>query len=188
MSEDDANHYVARCRGLPWSTIVDEVVNFFADIELLNGSESVHLTTTREGRPSGEAYIECANEEALEKALKMDKKHMGKRYIEVFQSKFSEMEWVIKRSKSEDTGSKTEGTLFEDNVVRLRGLPFDSAKSDIVKFFDGMEITNNGILMTTDYQGRSSGEAYVQFSSKGDADKALEKNKQSIGHRLVGGA
>ena len=55
----------------------------------------------------------------------------------VFQSKFSEMEWVIKRSKSEDTGSKTEGTLFEDNVVRLRGLPFDSAKSDIVKFFDG---------------------------------------------------
>ena len=82
MSEDDANHYVARCRGLPWSTIVDEVVNFFADIELLNGSESVHLTTTREGRPSGEAYIECANEEALEKALKMDKKHMGKRYIE----------------------------------------------------------------------------------------------------------
>ena len=49
----------------------------------------------------------------------------------------------------------------------------------------GMEITNNGILMTSDYQGRSSGEAYVQFSSKGDAEKALEKNKQSIGHRLV---
>ena len=49
----------------------------------------------------------------------------------------------------------------------------------------GMEITNNGILMTSDYQGRSSGEAYVQFSSKNDAERALEKNKQSIGHRLV---
>ena len=49
----------------------------------------------------------------------------------------------------------------------------------------GMEITNNGILMTSDYQGRSSGEAYVQFSSKQDGEKALEKNKQSIGHRLV---
>ena len=48
-----------------------------------------------------------------------------------------------------------------------------------------MEITNNGILMTSDYQGRSSGEAYVQFSSKNDAERALEKNKQSIGHRLV---
>ena len=50
----------------------------------------------------------------------------------------------------------------------------------------GMDITNNGILMTSDYQGRSSGEAYVQFSSKDDAEKALEKNKQCIGHRLVG--
>lgn len=49
----------------------------------------------------------------------------------------------------------------------------------------GMEITNNGILMTSDYQGRSSGEAYVQFSSKESGEKALEKNKQSIGHRLV---
>ena len=48
-----------------------------------------------------------------------------------------------------------------------------------------MEITNNGILMTSDYQGRSSGEAYVQFSSKNDAERALEKNKQCIGHRLV---
>merc|ERR1719414_500983 len=51
--------------------------------------------------------------------------------------------------------------------------------------FLGMEITNNGILMTTDYQGRSSGEAYVQFASKSDAERALEKNKQSIGHRWV---
>ena len=46
-----------------------------------------------------------------------------------------------------------------------------------------MEITPNGILMTTDYQGRSSGEAFVQFRNKGFAERALEKNKESIGHR-----
>jgi len=186
MSEaEDANHFVIRCRGLPWSTTKDEVVNFFSDCTFKDGNESVHLTLTREGRPSGEAYIEVSTEEDSDKALEKDKAHMGKRYIEVFKSKFSEMEWVVKRSGKGEEGGEKGGSLFEDSVVRLRGLPFDSTKVDIEKFFEGMEVTNNGILMTSDYQGRSSGEAYVQFASKGDAEKALEKNKQSIGHRLV---
>ena len=47
----------------------------------------------------------------------------------------------------------------------------------------GLEITPNGILTTTDYQGRSTGEAFVQFKNKGFAERALEKNKESIGHR-----
>ena len=37
--------------------------------------------------------------------------------------------------------------------------------------------------MTTDFQGRSSGEAFVQFSNKDDAERALDKNRQNIGHR-----
>ncbi len=40
------------------------------------------MTMTREGRPSGEAYMEMASEEDVEKALKKDRKNMGKRYVE----------------------------------------------------------------------------------------------------------
>ena len=46
------------------------------------GAESIHMTMTREGRPSGEAYMEMATEEDVEKALKKDRKNMGKRYVE----------------------------------------------------------------------------------------------------------
>merc|ERR1719225_2607142 len=183
MTDSDSEKFVIRCRGLPWSTTVDEIVNFFDECSFKNGKESAHLTLTREGRPSGEAYIEMASQEDLDKALEKDKAHMGKRYIEVFKSKYSEMEWVVNRSgKGEAEGS---GPGANDNCVRLRGLPFDCTKSDVSKFFDGLEITNNGILLTTDYQGRSSGEAYVQFASKDHAERALEKNKQSIGHRYI---
>jgi len=183
MTDSDSEKFVIRCRGLPWSTTVDEIVNFFDECSFKNGKESAHLTLTREGRPSGEAYIEMASQEDLDKALEKDKQHMGKRYIEVFKSKYSEMEWVVNRSgKGEAEGS---GPGANDNCVRLRGLPFDCTKSDVTKFFDGLEITNNGILLTTDYQGRSSGEAYVQFASKDHAEGALEKNKQSIGHRYI---
>jgi heterogeneous nuclear ribonucleoprotein F/H len=47
----------------------------------------------------------------------------------------------------------------------------------------GMEIVPNGISLPTDFQGRSTGEAYVQFINKEVAEKALLKHKEKIGHR-----
>lgn len=47
----------------------------------------------------------------------------------------------------------------------------------------GLEIVPNGISIPTDYMGRSSGEAYVQFENKEMAEKAMEKHKEKIGHR-----
>jgi heterogeneous nuclear ribonucleoprotein F/H len=46
-----------------------------------------------------------------------------------------------------------------------------------------LEIVPNGITLPTDYQGRSTGEAYVQFVNKDVAERALEKHKEKIGHR-----
>jgi len=40
------------------------------------------MTMSREGRPSGEAYIEMMSQEDVEKACKKDRDHIGHRYIE----------------------------------------------------------------------------------------------------------
>lgn len=40
------------------------------------------MTMSREGRPSGEAYVEMETDEDIEKACKKDRDHMGHRYIE----------------------------------------------------------------------------------------------------------
>jgi heterogeneous nuclear ribonucleoprotein F/H len=47
-----------------------------------NGRAGVHITMSREGRPSGEAFIELESTEDVEQAMKKDKQHMGHRYIE----------------------------------------------------------------------------------------------------------
>ena len=44
--------------------------------------DDIHIVLSREGRPSGEAFVELASEEDLEEAVKCDRKHIGKRYVE----------------------------------------------------------------------------------------------------------
>ena len=51
-------------------------------VNVVDGQNGIHFTYVRDGRPSGEAYIELESEEDVEKALVKDKHHMGKRYIE----------------------------------------------------------------------------------------------------------
>ena len=54
----------------------------FAGCDIVDGKDGINFTSTRDGRPSGEAYIELVSEKDLELALSKDKNHMGKRYIE----------------------------------------------------------------------------------------------------------
>ncbi|XP_011308354.1 heterogeneous nuclear ribonucleoprotein H [Fopius arisanus] len=177
--EHDDEGCVVKLRGLPWSTTVDEILKFFSDCRICHGKAGIHMTMSREGRPSGEAYIEMESEEDIEKACKRDRDHMGHRYIEVFKAKRGEMEWVVKRS-----GLNLENVM-DDGCVRLRGLPFGCSKEEIAQFFSGLEILPNGISLPTDFTGRSTGEAYVQFVNKDVAERALQKHKEKIGHRYI---
>ncbi|XP_038677532.1 heterogeneous nuclear ribonucleoprotein H3 isoform X3 [Scyliorhinus canicula] len=149
------------------------------ECEIPNGVSGVQFTTSKEGRPSGEAYVHLGNAEDFKKALAKDRKYMGHRYIEVFKSNGSEMDWVLKHNSTSQPDTSNDGT------VRLRGLPFGCSKEEIVQFFTGLEIVPNGITLPMDYQGRSTGEAFVQFASKEIAEKALGKHKERIGHRYI---
>lgn len=170
---------VVKLRGLPFSATAEEIVEFFEDVEIAGGTEGVLLTVGNDGRPSGEAYVELASQDWIPEAEKKNKEHMGKRYIEVFTVKKSEMEWFKERNFNRDN------LTGQDTVVRLRGIPFECTKEDISSFFDGIEICPNGIAMPLDWQGRPSGEAYVQFATKNDQDMAMEKDKEKIGHRYI---
>ncbi|KAM9313385.1 heterogeneous nuclear ribonucleoprotein H2-like [Gastrophryne carolinensis] len=170
---------VVKVRGLPWSCTTEEIENFFSESKILGGMDGIHFISTREGRPSGEAFVEFENEDDLNLALKKDRETMGHRYVEVFKSNSVEMDWVLKH-----TGPNSPDTA-NDGFVRLRGLPFGCSKEEIVQFFSGLEIVPNGITLPVDFQGRSTGEAFVQFASQEIAERALKKHKERIGHRYI---
>ena len=64
---------------MTWSPTI---IPLFTIVTIKGGQEGIHMTMTREGRPSGEAYIEMESDEDCEKAVKKDRQHMGKRYVE----------------------------------------------------------------------------------------------------------
>lgn len=54
----------------------------YVDCKIVNNGSGIHFTYTREGRPSGEAFVELETEEDLKIAVKKDRETMGHRYVE----------------------------------------------------------------------------------------------------------
>ncbi|KAJ8023077.1 Heterogeneous nuclear ribonucleoprotein F [Holothuria leucospilota] len=178
-SDEESKGFVVRIRGLPWSAKKSDVVSFFSDSKVVEEEEGVKLIYGKDGRPTGEAFLEFFDQNDMDNAFKKHNKHMGKRYIEVYRSQKSEMEWVTQRA-GEDAVKPKEG-----QCVRLRGLPYGCTKEDIIQFFSGLEIKANGITLMTDMNRRPTGEAYVRFASQEEAEKSLKKHKEKIGHRYI---
>lgn len=71
-------------RGLPYSTTMQDVLNFFRDFPSLT-PDCVHIQRDAEGRASGEAVVAFPNREEAERAVRLKNRHyIGRRYIEVF--------------------------------------------------------------------------------------------------------
>uniref|UniRef100_A0A5S6QN67 RRM domain-containing protein n=1 Tax=Trichuris muris TaxID=70415 RepID=A0A5S6QN67_TRIMR len=177
---DDSSHNISenivRVRGLPWSSKEEDIRKFFHDCASL---KEIHFTYSKEGRPSGEAYLEFDDPDDVDRALTHYREHMGQRYIEVFHAKRNEMEYVLQRSGKPCPGNAA------DNVVRLRGLPYNCTKEDVMDFFKGLELTTDGIVFGTDKSGRASGEGFVRFKNKESTEKALDLHMEKIGHRYI---
>lgn len=82
-------------------------------------------------------------------------------------------------------GSALDEELRHSDVVRLRGLPFSATETEIEDFFKGLELGRDGVVICVNFQGRSTGQAYVQFASVEVADKALDRNRQHMGSRYI---
>lgn len=54
----------------------------FSGCKIVNNGSGIHFTYTREGRPSGEAFVELEEEDDLKMAVKKDRESMGHRYVE----------------------------------------------------------------------------------------------------------
>lgn len=86
LEDSQPRGHCIRLRGLPFSAAARDVAAFLSGVSLAEGPDSIIFTFTADGRPTGEAYVEVADEAAAAAAMQKHKERMGNRYIEVFAS------------------------------------------------------------------------------------------------------
>ncbi|XAR62335.1 hypothetical protein NMG60_11017059 [Bertholletia excelsa] len=188
-AKDLAEHTgILRLRGLPYSASKDDIMDFFKDFALSEGS--IHITFNSEGRPTGDAFVEFANAEESKAAMIKDRMTLGNRYIELFPSSREDLEAAISRGrfnvsykpKSSDEGNDSAEPM---GVLRMRGLPFSAGKDDVLDFFKDFELSEDSIHLTFNSEGRPTGEAFVEFASAEDSKAAMAKDRMTLGSRYI---
>ena len=70
-------------------------------------------------------------------------------------------------------------------MVKLRGLPFNVTRDDIVGFLAPVAVPSGGVHLMNHETGRPSGIAYVELATEDDQADALKKDKQMLGDRYI---
>ncbi|KAK3514393.1 hypothetical protein QTP70_017605 [Hemibagrus guttatus] len=168
--------FIVRVKGLPWSCSAEDLLKFFSECRIYKGVNGIHLMYHKNGKPSGQAFIELEHEEDVSKALEMHRQYLGPRYVEgrLYEVTNQDAEAILKGTDE-----------IQDGVVRIRGLPFTCTEKDITQFFSGLSIVKDGVTLVTDRLGRSSGDAFVQFATQEMADEALRRDREVIGNRYI---
>lgn len=93
-----------------------------------------------------------------------------------------------------DNGDDDDGDNDNDDgepkYIRLRGLPWSATHKEILSFLRNVTVVGGaeGIhLITSRWDGKNTGEAYVEVESQQDVNSALKLNNASMGHRYIEG-
>jgi len=166
------NSCVLKLRGLPWQVTESDLIEFFSPIF----PKAIEIMLYPTGRATGEAYVAFDTvEETSKSAKEKDQQLIGKRYIEVFRSSKEEMELAVNRM------NQTTITC----VMRMRGLPYTATYEDIVNFFEGLDLVQDGIHFEYEGNLKPTGSCFVLFESPKIMNEAFKRNKEKLGSRYV---
>ncbi|KAL8129344.1 hypothetical protein V2J09_018499 [Rumex salicifolius] len=184
-SYDEANDLaehtgILRMRGLPYSATKEGILDFFKNFAL--SEDKIHITYNSEGRPSGEAFVNFSDPDQSRAAMSKDRMTLGNRYVELFASNHQEMTEAVARGRAR---SNDEEQAAHTGVLRMRGLPFSAGKEDISDFFKEFLVSEESIHVIFSYDGRPTGEAYVEFAGPRESEAAMAKNRKMLGSRYI---
>lgn len=174
-----ASEHCIKLRGLPWSATKEDVVDWLDDVDCCGGSNGVvFIMDPKINRPSGDAYVEVESSADIKRALRLHKKNMGSRYVEVFEANSKD----VARAKDIEDNDKEREEAF---MVNLRGLPYSTTEREIIDWISEAAEPFD-VIITIDKMGRPSGQANAYFKTEDEALKVVkEMHRRDLGTRYI---
>ncbi|DBA83248.1 TPA: hypothetical protein ACH3X2_006755 [Trebouxia sp. C0005] len=174
-----ARSRVLRLRGLPYRALEDEIFRFLEPLIVTR----VHLCR-RNGRTTGEAYVQFENRHGAGEALRSkNRQHLGNRYIEIFEAGDSDIGHTDDGAGNGAPGISDLAQHAEPiTAVKVAGLSSTATAQDVVTFLDGVELRRglDSVVFFGD-QGSGSRAALVELADDSALQLALSKNNQIFG-------
>ncbi|XP_053353543.1 probable RNA-binding protein 19 [Clarias gariepinus] len=134
---EPATEFTVKLRGVPFTVKEQQVREFMLPLKPV----AIRIAKNKEGRNSGNVYVDLHSEAEVERALKLDKDYMGGRYIEVFRAtNFSDKRKTRadpqeKNFVSELKEDEEEEDVAESGRLFVRNLPYTCTEEELKELF-----------------------------------------------------
>lgn len=176
--DPNASKFSVTVRNLPESAGVTDVIELMQGVQVTEGDVKMEAEKEgSDGKGGSErgktARVTVRSREERDRALELTGRALRGQEVS-----------VVADPKGNGGGTASSGR--GSRVVRMRGLPFSAGDEDIIRFFSGFRIVEDGIVRGRDRHGRASGEASVTFATEEEAWEAVrELDKKHMGNRYI---
>ena len=177
---------LVRMRGLPFTIKKEDILMFFAGYEVV--PDSVIIGELGNGKRTGEGVILFKSEtEASRAVAEKNGSSIGRRWIELYLHPYSHFHSFYQAQHHEEYVYLNKYITEENKhrTLRIRGLPYNSTKRDLLNFFKDFAVTDNDVVFEIK-EGRPTGRALVFMRDPTVAVRAIQAlDKEYIGNRYV---
>lgn len=176
-----------KLRGLPFKALEQDISVFFEGYNV----QRALLKRYPDGRPNGEAFVVFGDADEAQKACLKDREifcdgdKFGDRYVRVYPTVESDLP-DIQECLAAASSLGSEGGMLQpiasqgDSVIKVKSLPYDACQLDVLQFFTGFKIRPNGVQLVIQGNNKPSGEAFVDFDSGAEAERAITTKDRQV--------
>ncbi|CAI5742353.1 unnamed protein product [Hyaloperonospora brassicae] len=166
--------------GIPYRASESDLVTHFASCGTVREVRMPRYQDS--GKPRGYAHVVFDDEAALEKALRLDKSYLFKRYLSI---QIAEAPRAIEMALKEKNQNATKKAVKGCRTVYIKQLPYEVEEDVIREALAPCGTITSVRLPIWHHTQKLKGFGYVEFSSEDEALAAARRSGMKIGDRMV---